>query len=77
MANLENQPQSLAERKKQILAEGAAYRACIVLATQSIKSGFRLDLLARSAANQALHLISAKTGYFLGNLREVKEGNFV
>ncbi|OWW20785.1 hypothetical protein [Noviherbaspirillum denitrificans] len=58
-----------ADRKKQLIAQGAVYRAEILLAKESAEASLRPDTLARSVLHQAAGaLIGAFRGGNLGGL---------
>ena len=57
MANqAERKPDSLAQRKAQLVAQGAAYRSGISAAQHSVKADLSVDELAKSALS---HVVSA------------------
>ncbi len=59
-------PESIAQRKAQLVAEGAAYRSGIGDATQAVKEGLRAQSLARNALGYfttiGFSLLKGRTG---------------
>lgn len=58
-----------ADRKKQLITQGAVYRAEVMLATQAVRAGLRPESLARNALRQAaLIAVTAFKARNLGGL---------